>query len=260
MPKAAKSLKLLTGEPRQVEREALALIPTPEPTRTWFPVGHEKTIATVIEALEAAGYVIQTSRFCLMRQGGARLFATLDLSDRLAVGVTLAVVVRNSIDKSLPLGFIAGSRVGCCENLAFRSDLMVTLKHTPFGVERFVEAISLAVQSLNTFQKEESVRIQDLQQKALSGESAESIMLRAFEAGIVTRLLPDVIREWRKPSFPEFRPRTAWSLYNAFTSALRSRAASNPEQHAANTIKLGALFNTGRRRRRVPGAIGPMSI
>ena len=180
------------------------------------------------------------------------MFATMDLSDRLVDGVTLAIGVRNSIDKSLPLGFMAGSRVGCCENLAFRSDLMVAQKHSRLGMERFAEAISLAVQSLDTFQKEESTRIEDLQEKALTDETAESIMLRAFESGIVTRLLPDVIREWRKPSFPEFLPRTAWSLLNAFTTVLGARAMSNPEKHAANTIKLGAMFNAVHRRRRDP--------
>jgi hypothetical protein len=237
---------------RHVERGALALIPTPERTATWVPVGHEKIIATVSEALDAAGFTIQASRFCLSRRGDARMFATMDLSDQLADGVTLAIGVRNSIDKSLPLGFIAGSRVRCCENLAFRSDLMVAQKHSRLGMERFAEAISLAVQALDTFQKEESTRIEDLQEKVLTDETAESIVLRAFETGIVTRLLPDVIREWRKPSFPEFQPRTAWSLYNAFTTVLGSRATSNPEKHAANTIKLGAMFNAVHRRRRDP--------
>jgi hypothetical protein len=228
---------------RQVERGELALVPTPEPTATWFPVGHETVIATVSEQIEAAGFIIQTARFGLSR-GDARMFATMDLSARLADEVTLAIGIRNSTDKSLPLGFVAGSRVFCCDNLAFRSDLIVARKHTRNGEERFVEAISLAVGSLNQFQQEEKARIEFMQHRTLTNETAESLMLRAYEAGIVShRLLPGVIGQWRKPSFPEFEPRTAWTLFNAFTTVLGARAKSNPQQHAALTIRLGGLFN-----------------
>src|SRR4051812_22884309 len=68
-----------------------------------------------------------------LSRGDARLFATVDLGSPLATGVTLAVGIRNSFDKSLPLGFVAGNRVFVCDNLAFRSDLSVKRKHTRFG-------------------------------------------------------------------------------------------------------------------------------
>jgi hypothetical protein len=250
MPKARKSRKPLPRESRQVERPALASVPTPKPTATWFPVGHEKIIATVSDELAAAGFQIQASRFRLSC-GDARMFATMDLSAPLADGTNLVVGVRNSYDKSIALGFVAGSRVACCANLAYRSDLMVAEKHTRFGEARFAEAIRLAVQSLGQFQEEETDRIEHLQHKALTDETAESLMLRAYETGIISdRLLPGVIREWRKPSFPDFEPRTAWSCYNAFTTVLNPRATSNPERHATNTIKLGVLFTSLQPRRK----------
>jgi hypothetical protein len=199
-------------------------------------------IDTVAATLTDAGYEIRNQRFALARSD-ARMFATFDLGTSLAQGVALAIGVRNSFDKSFPLGFAAGSRVFVCSNLAFRSELIVSRKHTVNGAIRFVEAISLAVQSLSSFQEQETARIEAMQQRALTDESAESLILRAFESHIVShRLLPGVIGEWRKPSFPEFEERTAWSLYNAFTHVLGPRAKSNPQQHAALTIRLGGLF------------------
>ena len=37
----------------------------------------------------------------------------------------------------------------------------------------------------------------------------------------------------------------AWRLFNAFTTALMPRAKTNPQQHAALTMRLGALLENG---------------
>jgi hypothetical protein len=229
---------------RAVDRSALALVPTPEATATWFPVAHSAVIDAVEAQLDSAGFTVAKARFGLSSDNG-RLFAALDLRSELAAGVSLSVGVRNSIDKSLPLGFVAGSRTFVCDNLSFQSELLVARKHTRFGEERFVEAISLAVGKLGAFQQNEARRIEDLRGRELGDRDAESLILRAFEQGIVsTRNLAEVIREWRQPSYEEFRPRNALSLYNSFTTVLRERALTNPQQHAALTIRLGGLFGT----------------
>jgi hypothetical protein len=41
--------------------------------------------------------------------------------------------------------------------------------------------------------------------------------------------LPSVVEAWHTPPFPEFEPRTAWSLFNAFTC----RGAANKGAGAA---------------------------
>jgi hypothetical protein len=82
----------------------------PEPTDTWFPVAHSHVLDQAAQTLGKAGFAIQKQSLALSR-GNDRFFGTLDLTTALATGVHLAVGLRNSIDKSLPLGFCAGSRV-----------------------------------------------------------------------------------------------------------------------------------------------------
>src|SRR4051794_14778452 len=79
----------------------------------WFPISHRKVVDTVSETLEASGYQIQREQFGVSREGH-RLFGTLDLATTLTSGVNLSVGIRNSTDKSFPLGFCAGSRVFVC--------------------------------------------------------------------------------------------------------------------------------------------------
>jgi hypothetical protein len=228
---------------RLVEREELDRIAAPPATETWFPIRHSHVLDTTMAILTQAGFAIAGTQLALARDDH-RFFGVLDLKSPLASGVTLAVGVRNSTDKSFPLGFCAGSKVFVCDNLAFRSELLVRRKHTRFGQERFTEAIGQAVQSLHEFKEAEAERIRRFQRLELNDMRAESLILQGFERGIVShRALPLVIREWRTPTFVEFEPRTVWSLLNAFTTALVERRHSNPQEYASLTIRLQDLLS-----------------
>jgi hypothetical protein len=238
---ALDSLCLHAGA-REVSREELAVIEAPPPTSTWFPIKHDVVVETVQEALRQGGFSVERAKYALSGNNN-RLFSTMDLSSPLASGVNLCVGVRNSIDKSLPLGFCAGSHVFVCDNLAFHSELLVCRKHTRFGQDRFQEAIVRAVQSLSQFQDAERVRIRRFQDTILREEWASHLLLKAYEQKLISHLvLPKILQEWREPQFEEFQPRTLWSFLNSFTTVLRDRQKSNPQQFAATTIALQDLL------------------
>ncbi len=228
---------------RLVTREELRAYKAPPPAGRWYPLAHSRVVEVVTATLLDSGYEIKNQYYGLSREGH-RLFGTLDLGTPIASGVTLAVGVRNSTDKSFPLGFCAGSRVFVCDNLAFRSELLVRRKHTLNGERNFVGAIGAAVVSLRSFKEAEGERVRRLRYAELSDDAADALILRAYERGIVgARELPAVLHEWRNPAFDEFKPRTAWSLLNAFTGALRARALYQPAQYAAQTIRLNGLLD-----------------
>jgi hypothetical protein len=227
---------------REVSQEELATVPVPPATTTWFPISHGQVLSTTLDTLTQAGFEVTRSCLALSRDD-ARFFATMDLRTPLTSGVSLAVGIRNSIDKSLPIGFCAGHRTFVCDNLAFSSEIVVARKHTRNGEVRFQEAMSRAVQSLDAYRETEAARIRRFQNIELSPETADALLLRAYEREIIsTPLLPRIIKEWRKPSFEEFRSRTLWSLMNSFTTVLADRQKSNPQQFAALTIRLHDFF------------------
>jgi hypothetical protein len=237
----ASSLCLHKGA-RLVDREELDACPTPSPEGRWYPVAHARVLERVTTTLQDASYQVQHQQLALSGDK-ARFFGILDLATPLANGVCLAVGIRNSVDKSFPLGFCAGNRVFVCDNLAFRAELMVRRKHTLHGERNFTSAIANAVTALQQFKEVEQERLRLLMQTELRPEAADSLILRAYEKGILSvQHLPQVIQEWREPSFEEFRPRTAWSLLNAFTTALRERAQRYPSQFAVQTMRLNTLL------------------
>lgn len=229
---------------REVSRDELTQLILPPATRTWKPIGHATVLDTAIATLGEAGYQLAKMRLGIANEG-RRFFGTLDLTTPLTPDgtVALAVGLRNSTDQTFPMGFCAGSRVFVCDNLAFRSELLVKRKHTLNGQARFSADIANAVMALGSFRDAEQNRIATLQRLAVDDSHAESLMLRAcVERGIVSqRHLPLVYREWHEPSHDAFRPRTAWSLLNAFTAVLHDLQTKNPAELAYRTMRLHAL-------------------
>jgi hypothetical protein len=65
--------------------------------------------------------------------------------------------------------------------------------------------------------------------------------VRAVDAqAITTAQIPEVLREWRKPSHEEFKPRTAWSLFNSFSEAHKS---ASPQTAVRRGEALYGLFD-----------------
>ena len=133
------------------------------------------------------------------------------------------------MDKSLPFGFCAGSRVFVFDNLAFRSELVVSRRHTRFGKIRFAQAIVKAIASLSAFQEQESVRIRQVQAEMVTSEQADSLILRSFERKLInSQDLPRILREWRQPTFEEHREPSRWNLFQAFTRISSAKEDEGP--------------------------------
>jgi hypothetical protein len=248
---SAQTLVLHRGA-RETTLDQIARVITPEPTETWYPIPHVDVLEAVEETLQAASFEVRGRRLALSANE-AQFFATLDLSASVGTGVALSVGIRNSIDKTLPLGFCAGNRVFVCDNLSFSAELLVNRKHTVNGGARFREAIALATGRLDVFRASEAARVGLMQSAALDDRAAESMILRTWEAKVISHYqLPAVLSEWREPSHEAFEARTRWSLFNAFTEVLRPFSESNPRAFAGRTFRLNQLL--------VPPNEGPVNV
>ncbi len=213
-------------------------VPIPPATDTWFPVGHAQVVELVTGQLGQAGYGISKMQLALS-EDHQRFFGTLDLQSEVYDGVGLTVGLRNSTDKSFPIGFCAGSRVFVCDNLAFSADIIVATRHTRNGQDRYVEGIANAVFSLHGFAIGEKKRIERFHQTALTEDQANSLILQSYRRGIVgARLLPKICDAWEEPR-EEFRQdKNVWGLLQAYTEAFKPRFEQRPNEAASETIRL----------------------
>lgn len=227
---------------RDITLDELTTIAAPPPTDSWYPIAHVDVLRTAQQTLTSAGYALATQRFSVSHEGH-RFFGVLDLESSILDGVSLAVGIRNSTDKSFPIGFCCGQRVFVCDNLAFTSEVIIAKKHTRFGQDRYQEGIACAVQQLPQYRQSQCAWIGGLQNTRLSREEADSLILRSYEDNYIgARLLPQLLQEWRHPQFDEFQERSAWSLWNAFTTVLGRTKQTRPADVAITTIRLQRLF------------------
>ena len=65
-------------------------------------------------------------------------------------------------------------------------------------------------------------------------------MVEAIRANVLpASRLPKVIEAWEEPKHEEFIPRTAWSLFNAFTEVQKG---APPRAQMEGSLRLSSLF------------------
>lgn len=101
---------------------------TPPPTDTHVPVPHHEIVGLMRFTLGFHQHEIAEEHHAVTPDG-ARYFGVLCLRSPYGE-YTDMLGLRNSHDKSLPIGIAFGSRVFVCDNLAFSADHVIRRKHT----------------------------------------------------------------------------------------------------------------------------------
>jgi hypothetical protein len=136
------------------------------------------------------------------------------------------VGLRNSHDKTFPAGLVAGTSVFTCDNLAFSGEVKISRKHTRFATRDLRHLTARAVGKLGDRFHGLDRRIDAYRDCPVPDWAAHDLVIRAMDCRAITpKQVPNVIGEWRAPSHEAFRPRTLWSLFNAFTEVYK---AQNP--------------------------------
>ena len=204
-----------------IGRQDLKDLPTPEPTATHYPIPHSRFVESLAESLHYRHLEIVSEEYAVSHDG-SRFFGALTLNVEES-GVRIAIGLRNSHDKSFSLGLTVGRRVLVCDNLALFGDYAPVLrKHT-----KHVEIEALLAVAVDQMQRNfEPMRrqVDFFRGCDLSDQRAKLIIYDAFmeDGADLPKHLGGVVHDhYFNPKYPEFEPRTLWSLENAFTSALK---------------------------------------
>ncbi len=221
-----------------VTREQLAVIPAPVPTATWRPIPHIELVETLERVLRVNQIAIREERFAL-RRDGSTLFGVLQLAYEDTPDGAAAMGLRTSNDKTMSIQICAGLSVFVCDNLVFRGDLIaLNRKHTS-GLNLRTELAGAVLRFQDHFGRLAG-EITQLKARPLGDAEAKTIIHDVFVGGLMPlRFLPDVAEAYFQPKLPDFAPRTAWSLHNAFTAAAKAMPIST---RLPATQAIGRLF------------------
>ena len=222
---------------RKNTRYDLAQIATPEGTVSWKPVPHITIAELVTAGAEERGYRITREEYGL-NPAGTKMFGVLRFHPEGHPEYSRALGFRNSHDKSMAVGLTAGLSVLVCDNMCFGGETVIHRKHTT-GIE--IEALvnhAFGHLEYQFIRLEENV--EEMKRKHITVTSAKLITVKAAETGAINSsdIIP-VLREFTEPAHEEFKPRTRWSLYNAFTETAKKYT---PARADTCYRKLGQLF------------------
>jgi hypothetical protein len=216
-------------------------VPTPESTETWTPVPHGRLLATVQRAVESSGLRVIRKEFGLFNEG-ARMFSVWALQNGInASDYQLTIGIRNSHDKSFSAGLAVGSRVFVCDNLSFSGEVTIARKHTRWINRDLDRLVAEAVGRVGDLRRFQDLRIEAYKARRLSDAKVHDLVIRSVDADVMANsYIAKVLGEYREPQHEDFRPRNAWSLFNAYTEVFKG---TNPLDLSARTTRLHGLLD-----------------
>lgn len=120
-----------------------------------------------------------------------------------------------------------GEQPGPSQDLAllpysFSGEIKFGRKHTRFINRDLPQLVSRSIGQLLAKWHHQDKRIAAYKEAEISDTQAHDLVIRATDVGVCSnRLIPPVLHEWREPRHAAFESRNVWSLFNAFTEALK---------------------------------------
>lgn len=210
-----------------VTYDDLRAVPMPVATETHIPVPHHEIVELVRYTLGFYQHEIVEEHHGVT-EDGSRYFGLMTL--RSPYGEYGDVVgLRNSHDKSFPIGIAFGSRVFVCDNLAFIGEHVIRRKHTVKAKRELPGLVTEIVAPLRDQRVAQNQKLLTYQKSPLTDAAADHAIMTMYREDIIgVQRIADVLKQWDAPEH-DWGDKTAWRLFNAATFALAGKVAEKPD-------------------------------
>lgn len=215
-----------------VNRDFFQTVQVPQETKTYVPVAHDELINLVLEHLDKRGLSVKSEHFSTNR-GGAQMFGNFTIAGNGEQDMNVGF--RNSYDKSMQLGLVAGSRVIVCSNLMFIGDFKAVHMHNA-GIKTELE--KSVVQSIDSLEinfdhlQKDSKKLKSV--KVDRSKIAEVLGDLFLYENIITTTQLQLIKNELDLQV-NFKDETMWDIYNHTTEALKKAPVSRIIDDHVNT-------------------------
>lgn len=210
-----------------IDFDGLRSLPMPEATATHHPIAHADVVSMVKYSLGYFGHEVVDEQHAIDKEGD-RYFGLLALKSPYSEHTDL-VGLRNSHDRTFPIGIAMGSQVFVCSNLAFHSEVVIKRKHTKnakFALPSLVAEIIAPLRDKRIAQNNQFERYKAL---ALQDDDADRLMMQMYRRGIINcSRIADVLEQWENPTC-DYGPKTAYRLFNGVTWTLKPKVLEQPQ-------------------------------
>lgn len=204
----------------------LRQIEPPAPTATHHPMAHHAVVDMVKYALGFYNHEVLEEHHAIDKDGD-RYFGLLTLASKYG-NYTDTVGLRNSSDKSFPIGIAFGARVFVCSNLSFSGDQVIKRRHTINAKRDLPGLVAQVIEPLAEQRERQYQQLVRFQETPLSDELADQTIMQLYRQGVINvQRIAHVVNQWDEPEC-DWGDKTAWRLFNAVTFALNGKVMENP--------------------------------
>lgn len=246
----------ICGKGEAVTLEQLREIPTPRATRSWCPIPHAEYFDFVRSAAESRGLAVVAEGFKIDAAAkgarGDRAFCLFRLAHGSTGEYAMTIGARNCHDMAFRASVFAGMQVFTCTNLNISAELHLGRKHTTNIMADLPHLVRRVVGRLPAYFDAQAQRVEAYRDFSLSAADFHDLAVLGIDAGAVAASkLPKLLGHWREPEHEEFKPRTLWSAFNAFTEVFKEYSEHDlpARSHALQVVcdaRAGIGANSGR--------------
>jgi hypothetical protein len=210
----------------EVSYDQVRAVVTPEGTDTHVPVPHHEIVELMRFTLGFHQHEIAEEHHAVTPDG-MRYFGVLSLRSPYG-DYTDMLGLRNSHDKSLPIGIAFGSRVFVCDNLAFSADHVIRRKHTVKAKRELPALLADIISPLKQQRIAQNTKLQLYQGTRLTDLWADHAIMQMYRKDIIgVQGIAHVLKAYNEPPH-DWGDKTAWRLFNAATHTLAGKVSERP--------------------------------
>jgi len=240
-------------------------VPIPEATNTYTPVPNKELWEMLVDIADQRGLQLGVPQIGLAWKG-QRMFGSVEITnqDHLDNEVRLMLGFRNSYNKTMSVGICFGSKVFVCSNMCFTGYTgededavgQVHQRHQSKVWEGLESGINESMDQFEVFKSYQDSFYTRLKEMDLTDANAHDFIIQSARAGAInSKDCMTIADEWafqvRGPHnqeeeerwHPEFAPRNAWSLFNAYTEKAKPFQQKNPLEANLRSIKMNKMFH-----------------
>jgi hypothetical protein len=216
-------------ETYDVSKELVISVPTPDDTRTYKSMSHERLIDLTLEGIQRSGFVLDGENYTMARGGNVAngKYSIRNIADD---EMQIQIGWQNSLDKSISLKWAMGVRIFICSNGCISGDMGAFKKKHQGEVQSYTpQAISEYIKTAGdvflNMQKERDTMKQIEVTKRVTAELLGRIY---FEEGFIQSTQLNIIKsELSHPTHDYNAPNSLWELYNFVSFSMKSIHPSN---------------------------------
>ena len=218
---------MLHAGAKEVSFEELRNAPLPAPTESHVPLAHFRLVETIKYALGFYGHEVVEEHHGIT-EDGLRYFGALSLRSEYG-DYTDVCGLRNSNDKTFPIGVAFGARVFVCDNLSFHAAHVVKRKHTVNALRDLPGLVSGLVEPLRQERESQHLCFERYRARTITDQEADHAVLNMYRKGVLNiQRVPEVLSQFEHPEH-DWGDKSAWRLFNAATFALAGKVAEKPD-------------------------------